>query len=63
MGLHQQDLRWRRHILGGVLIPLLMDGFLVQLRISVDQPTDGVREPSYGRFGCAFTVIATGSGH
>jgi hypothetical protein len=40
-----------------------MDGFLVQPRISVDQPADGVREPSYGRFGFAFAVIATGSGH
>ena len=28
-----------------------MDGFLFQPRISVDQPTDGVREPSCGRFG------------
>lgn len=25
--------------------------FLVQRRISVDQPANGVREPSYGRFG------------
>lgn len=33
----------RRQAHGGVSIPLLMDGFLVRPRISVDQPADGVR--------------------
>ncbi len=40
---HQQDLCLLRQVYGGVAIPLLMDGFLVRPRISVDQPADGVR--------------------
>lgn len=43
--------------------PLLMDGFLVRPRISVDQPAAGSATRSVPPLGFAFAVIATGAGH
>lgn len=48
--------------MGAAPFPLSGDGFLVRLRISVDQPAAGSAS-ELPPLGFAFAVIATGAGH